>query len=74
MCPLAVAVAHTQPSDGLFASSQRRSRSDRTRGLKGELHGSHFSEMPTFQVGTSELPTTRKQSFNVSVACDGEEK
>jgi hypothetical protein len=27
----------TQPSDGLFATSQRRSRSARTRGLKGSI-------------------------------------
>ena len=37
MCPLAVAVAHTQPSEGIFAAFQRLSSIARTRGLKGSI-------------------------------------
>jgi hypothetical protein len=37
MCPLAVAVTHTQPSQGIFAASQRLSRIARTRGLMGSI-------------------------------------
>jgi hypothetical protein len=50
MCPLAVAVAHPQPTDGLFASSQRRSRSDRTRGLKGSIRRAAFEQRRASQM------------------------
>jgi hypothetical protein len=37
MCPLAVFAAHTKPSAGFFAEFQRRSSSERTRGLMGGI-------------------------------------